>query len=88
MGHPAILLPGGENEKQKLKSMLGSLASSGCVELGPWSTDSKAFLYTDNPKLNMLPDVGAQGQDGGTAPLKPIFSGPHLSGSLFLWKRP
>lgn len=66
----------------------GHVAGSGCVELGPQSADSKAFLYTGNPKLNVLPDVGAQGQDGGTAPLKPIFSGPHLSGSLFLWKWP
>lgn len=38
----------------------GHVASSGYVELGPWSTVSKAFLYTGNPKLNVLADVGAQ----------------------------
>lgn len=73
---------------RSLRAQRGHMASSGCVELGLPSTDSKAFLYTGNPKLNVLPDVGAQGQDGGTASLEPIFSGPHLSGSLFLWKQP
>lgn len=73
----------GKMRNRSSRACWGHVASS-----GPWSTDSKAFLYTSNPKLNVLPDVGAQDQDGGTATLKPIFSGPHLSGSLFLWKRP